>query len=82
MIEKKIEVNFTLSPQELAAEFCDFDQDQMAIFFNEIFENSQQEGWSLRDQIEAVVNSDKLSSGGKSTMIEIGQHPNRDESPA
>ena len=73
-IQRKIDVDIELSPEDIADCFCDLHDDEQAIFFNRIAEEVATWGTSFCFQLQAVIDSLHLTSGGKDIMRQIGEY--------
>lgn len=73
-IPRKIDVDIELSPEDLADCFCDLCDEEQAIFFNRIFDAVTAWGKPFCFQLQAVIDSPALTSGGKAIMRTIGEY--------
>jgi len=74
-IERKIRIE--LEPWEVAKGFCDLNNDQQAMFFNEVFRITSQWGpGGFPKQLGMVRTSTNIAPGGLSIMREIGEYGN------
>ena len=74
MIERKITVTVDVTPQEAAFEFCNWDDEQQATFFNEIAELTAKWDKPFCFQLQNITDCELLSEGGRDVMESIGQY--------
>lgn len=75
MIKRTQELEVILTPEELAAEFCNMDDKEQAKFFNEIG-NIVQNTWTspFVFQLQAVIDSEHLTDDGRYVMQSVGEY--------
>ena len=68
------QLSVTLSPEELAEEFCEMDAAKQVAFFNEIA--SQTASWrgSFSFQLQAIIDDPTLTPEGRTVMKQIGEY--------
>jgi len=72
MIKRKFDVDIQLTPDELASEFSRMDDEQQAMFFNELAEIVSKWDRPFCFQMQFVIDNPNLTQEGKSLMREIG----------
>lgn len=74
-MERSINIDIALTPEELAVEFCNMDGDQQAEFFSQIHLIVKRD-WDMPFcfQLQSVTESKNLTKGGRSIMAEIGEY--------
>ena len=72
-IERKLTVDIELTPEDLANYFCDLHPNKQTVFFNRISELVEKWDTSFFFQVQAIRNSEKLTSGGGEIMDIIGE---------
>jgi hypothetical protein len=70
------EVQVSLTPEELAEEFCEMDNHQQARFFNRVFQASQKWNKPFCFQLENIMSSNILTNDGRWVMEQIGIYSN------
>ena len=73
-IERKLIVDVELTPEDLADCFCELYADEQAMFFNRISELVEKWNGSFCFQLQAIIDSKVLTSGGKDIMRQIGEY--------
>ena len=74
MIQRKIMVDVTLSPDEMAFEFANMCDEQQAMFFNELAAITAKWERPLCFQLQCIINHPALTKEGRSIMQEIGEY--------
>ena len=74
MISKNITVEFEITPTELAYQFCSMDADEQAEFINIAGTTTSLWNKPFVYQLQAIVDTGKLSSYGKEFMRKIGDY--------
>lgn len=73
-IKKQIIVNIDLKPEELAKLFCDLDDTEQSLFFNEVWKQSKNwDNGGLSGQLLHVVTNGVLNTEGRKAMSKIGE---------
>lgn len=69
-----VEVDYEVSPEELAVAFCQMTSDEQAEFFNTIAREAR--GWNapFAYQLQAITDEDTLSCEARYIMHQIGQY--------
>lgn len=75
MITVKKEFDVVLTPQEVANEFWGMGSDEQATFFEELHKITKKRG-NLPMQLQYVIESNILKSGGRRVMALIGEYSN------
>ena len=73
-IRRDVIVNVEPTPKELADCFCNMYAEDQALFFNHIAVLVEKWGSSFCFQLQAVISSKILTSGGKEAMRQIGEY--------
>jgi hypothetical protein len=79
MIQRKTVIDVTLSPSELAFEFANMDNEQQAMFFNELFNIVEKWDRPFCFQLQSLIDSKSLTREGRYIMESIGQYGSQDE---
>jgi diadenosine tetraphosphate (Ap4A) HIT family hydrolase len=74
MIKRKITAAITISPDELAAEFADMDDEEQVMFFNELARITEKWDRPFCFQLRSIMENPNLTNGGRSIMEQIGQY--------
>ena len=74
MIDRTITIPIVLSPLEAAFEFCNWDGEQQAAFFNEIAELTAKWDKLFCFQLQSITDCKTLNQGGRHIMESIGQY--------
>ena len=74
MIQRKITVDITPSPDELAFEFANMDDEQQAMFFNELASITAKWESPFCFQLQYLVDHPALTKEGRSIMEQIGEY--------
>lgn len=74
MIQRKIIADITLTPDELAFEFANMDDEQQAMFFNELASITAKWEMPLCFQLQRVIDNSTLTDEGRSVMRVIGEY--------
>ena len=74
MIKRNLEIEISISPQELAKEFCDLTDDEQAEFFNEIAEIFLSWDTQFIFQLQYIVDSKKITKQALQIMTTIGEY--------
>lgn len=72
MLQRKIMVDVTLTPGELAIEFSEIDGEQQAMFFNELAAITSKWDRPFCFQAQAVIDDPALTLAGRAIMETIG----------
>ena len=74
MIQRKTIIDITPTPDELAFEFSIMDDEQQAMFFNELARIT--ENWSkpFCFQLQLIINHPSLTPAGRSIIERIGEY--------
>lgn len=78
MIERKITLRMSLSPEELAFEFCDMIDSDQAKFFNEVHRITEKWERPLCFQLQFITDNEILTDGGRRVMSEIGSYARKE----
>ncbi len=73
----KIEQEIKIFPSDLAEEFCSMDADEQAQFFEHVHSITKMWERPFCFQLQAIVESRFLTTGGKSIMELIGDYADR-----
>lgn len=74
MIQRKIMVDFTPTPDELAFEFANMDNEQQAMFFNELAIITEKWEHPFCFQLQSLIETPFLTKEGRSIMEMIGEY--------
>lgn len=74
MISKNINVEFEITPTELAYQFCLMDAEEQAEFINIAGRTASLWNRTLSFQLQAIVDTGKLNNYGKEFMRKIGDY--------
>jgi len=74
MIERKVTIPIEITPQEAAFEFCNWDDEQQAAFFNEVAELTKECDKPFCFQLQSITDCESLTQGGRYVMEAIGQY--------
>lgn len=74
MIIKESQIAFKLTPEELANEFCEMDANEQAEFFNSVGFKTSLWDKHLVFQLQAIVDTHKLSPNGRWFMRTVGEY--------
>jgi hypothetical protein len=74
MFQRKVMVDVTPSPDELAFEFANMDDEQQAMFFNELARLTDKWEKPFCFQLQMLVDNPALTRKGKSIMEQIGDY--------
>ena len=74
MIERDIKVPVELTPDELAFEFCNMNDEGQAMFFNCIAEITAQWDRPFCFQLQYLIDHPKLLDCGRRVMEQIGEY--------
>ena len=74
MIQRKITVDVTLTPDELAFEFANMGDEQQAMFFNELANITSKWERPLCFQLQYIIDNPALTKEGRKIMQEIGEY--------
>lgn len=77
MIQRKVLVEITPSPDELAFEFANMGDEQQAMFFNELAIIVEKWDRPFCFQLQALTNHPELTDAGRSIMRAIGGYADR-----
>lgn len=77
-IQRKIDVDIELSPEDLADCFCDLYADEQAMFFSHIAEVVTKWDSLFCFQLQRVINNKALTAGGRAIMRTIGEYGEED----
>jgi len=72
MFQRKIFIDVTPTPDELAFEFANMDDEQQAMFFNELARITNKWEWPLCFQLQALIENPALTEEGRMIMEQIG----------
>lgn len=72
MIKRSLEIEISISPQELAKEFCEMDSESQAIFFEEIYRITKTWDKPFYYQLHYIATSSKITKNGLHVMRSIG----------
>jgi len=72
-VTRMISIN-DITPAELAKEFCSWGEDEQAIFFNQIYAESQKWKRPFCFQLQAITDSPILTIGARFIMRQIGEY--------
>lgn len=81
MIQRKVLVDITPDPDELAFEFANMDDEQQAMFFNELAGIVSKWERPFCFQLQYVTDHPELTDAGRSIMRAIGEYAYRDFNP-
>lgn len=73
-IQRNIDINVELSPEDIADCFCDLRDDEQAVFFNRISEVVKKWGSPFCFQLQHIINNGILTRDGKEIMCQIGEY--------
>jgi len=73
-ITRKIDVEFNISPHEIAREFCGLDADGQARFFNSIAAIAIDWKHPFETQLTQITHSRQLTDEGRGIMRQIGEY--------
>lgn len=74
MLQRKIMVDVTPTPDELAFEFANMDDEQQAMFFNELARLTEKWEKPFCFQLQHLIDHPALTKEGKSIMEQIGEY--------
>ena len=74
MIQRKTTVDFTPTPAELAFEFANMDNEQQAMFFNELAIITEKWKYPFCFQLQSLIETPFLTKEGRSIMEMIGEY--------
>jgi len=74
MIKKNIDVEFKITPYELAEQFCDMWSTEQVEFFNAIGLISSKWDHDIIFQLQSVVDTGRLDANGINVMRKIGEY--------
>ena len=77
MIQRKVLVEITPDPDELAFEFANMGDEQQAMFFNELARIVEKWDRNFVFQLQYVTDHPELTDAGRSVMRAIGEYANR-----
>lgn len=81
MIQRKVTVDVSPSPDELAFEFANMGYEQQAMFFNELARIVRKWERPFCFQLQALTNHPELTDAGRSIMRAIGEYAYRSTTP-
>ena len=81
MIQRKLLVEITPDPDELAFEFANMGEEQQAMFFNELARIVDKWDRPFCFQLQYVTDHPELTDAGRSVMRAIGEYANRIATP-
>ena len=82
MIQRKIFVDVTPTPDELAFEFTNMGDEQQAMFFNELALITEKWDRPFCFQLYALVTNGHLTLAGRKIMEEIGEYGREESKPS
>jgi len=74
MLKKNIDVEFKITPIELAEQFCEMWATEQADFFNSIGIISSTWDSDLVFQLQSIVDTGRLDANGINVMRKIGEY--------
>ena len=74
MIQRKFLLDVTPTPDELAFEFANMDDEQQAMFFNELAKITDKWDKPFCFQLQSIINNQALTMEGKNIMEAIGDY--------
>jgi len=74
MLKKNIDVEFKITPIELAEQFCEMWSTEQADFFNAIGIISSTWDSDLVFQLQSIVDTGRLDANGINVMRKIGEY--------
>jgi len=74
MLQRKIMIDVTLTPEELALEFSNMDGRQQAIFFSELAMITDNWEKPFCFQLQQLIDNPALTKEGRRIMEEIGEY--------
>ena len=73
-MQRKITVNVNPTPDELAFEFSIMDDEQQAIFFNELARTTEEWERPFCLQLQSLVDNPAITTSGLAIMVLIGSY--------
>ncbi|MDD5487113.1 MAG: hypothetical protein PHW65_06125 [Dehalococcoidales bacterium] len=74
MFERKVIIDVTPTPDELAYEFAEMGAEQQAMFFSELARLVEKWDRPFSFQLQAVTDDPALTDGGRFIMGKIGEY--------
>lgn len=74
MLQRKIQVDVTPTPDELAFEFSNMDDEQQAMFFNELAILAAKWNKPFCFQLQNIISNPALTNEGRKIMEQIGEY--------
>jgi hypothetical protein len=74
MIQRKVHVEVSPSPEELAFEFSIMGDEQQAMFFNELARITENWDRPFCFQLQSLTDNQELTDAGRSVMRAIGEY--------
>jgi len=74
MIQRKVNVDVVLTPDELASEFANMDDEKQAMFFNELATITASWTMPICFQLQYVTDNPVLTPEGRRIMRVIGEY--------
>lgn len=74
MIKRVLTPEFTITPQEMANEFCAMDGDSQALFFSEVFKIAKTWEAPFCFQVQAIVDSKLFDENARKIMQTLGEY--------
>jgi hypothetical protein len=73
-MNKTIDIELKLTPQEIAQEFCNTDSKEQALFFNSVADISSKWRGPFCCQLQAITDEECLTNEGRFVMEQIGNY--------
>lgn len=74
MLQRKITIDVVTTPDELAFEFANMDDEQQAMFFNELARLTAKWERPFCFQLQSLIDNPALTREGRLIMEEIGDY--------
>ena len=73
-LKRSTELEITITPEELASEFCEMDNHQQAKFFNMVSAITSDWDMSFCFQLQGVIDSPDMKPEGLDIMRQFGEY--------
>jgi len=77
MIERKVTLDLQVTPEELAFEFSNFNNEDQVKFFNALHEITRKWSTPLCIQLQFITENQALTDGARFVMRQIGEYSSR-----
>jgi len=74
-VTRLIDINIDdITPAELAKEFCDMNCDEQALFFHNIFVETEKWKKHFCFKLQGIMDSESMTDAGRRIMYQIGEY--------